>query len=162
MDVHPADRHHRLVGRKGFHVDLAAAVTVERVAHRGPNLLQIELVDAAADLLVARETDSHRPVGDFRVLDEPGGRFHDDGHARLVVGPQQGRAVAGDQGAAAERLQLGVVGHADHAVRRLSRNNLWCRRLACWAAETAAHRLKATLGQPLDRPAGGCRRPDSP
>ena len=37
------------------------------------------------------------PCGDFRMLHQPCGRFHDHGQAGLVVGPQQRRAVGGDQ-----------------------------------------------------------------
>ena len=85
----PSDRHHGLVGRERLDVDLAAGVAVERVADRRADLIQFQMVHAVADLLVAGEADSHRAVRDFRVLDQPGGGLHDDGHAGLVVGAQQ-------------------------------------------------------------------------
>ena len=65
MDVHAADGDHGQVGRKGLHVDLVAAVAVERVADRGADLGQVEVIDAAADLLVAGEADADRAVRRF-------------------------------------------------------------------------------------------------
>ena len=44
-------------------------------------------------------------------------RFHDHGHAGLVIGPQEGRAIGGHDGLADEGSQIGVVGHADHLAR---------------------------------------------
>ena len=93
------------------------ASAVERVTGHGPNLGEIDVVDAVADLFVASEADSHGPMLDFRMFHEPLGGFHDDGHARFIVGPEQGRAVAGDDRAALKLLQFGIFGHADHFAR---------------------------------------------
>ena len=69
VDVHAVDGDNRQVGRKRLDVDLAAAVAVERVANRRADLLQIELIDAVADLLVAGEADSHRAMRNLGMLD---------------------------------------------------------------------------------------------
>ena len=69
---------------------------------------------AQAHLFVAREADANRAVADLRALHQPRGRLHHDGHARLVVGAQQGRPVAGDERLADQGLQLRVLCHADH------------------------------------------------
>src|SRR5262249_52395568 len=74
---------------------------------------QIDVIDAVADFLVAGEEDAHRSVRDFWLLPEMSGQFHDHGQARLVVGAQERRAVAGDDRAADELAQLGIVGDAD-------------------------------------------------
>ena len=103
MDVHAADGDDGQVGREGFHVDLVGPLAVERVADRGGDLRRAEMVDALADLLVAGEAHPHRSVAELGMLDEPRGGLHDGGHAGLVVGAQQRRAVAGDERLADER-----------------------------------------------------------
>ena len=60
MDVHAADRHRRQIGRKCFHVELAGAAAIERVANRRPELGDIDMIDAVADFLVAREANFDR------------------------------------------------------------------------------------------------------
>ena len=114
MDVHAADDHLGHVGREGLNVDQVAPLAVERVAGHGADGRRVEVVHAAADLLVAGETQPQRPVAEPRMFPEPGGHLHEDGHARLVVGPQQRRAVAGNQGPPLEAVQLGVLRTADH------------------------------------------------
>ena len=49
---------------------MAGAFAVHRVGEVGAELLQIHLVDAAADLLVGREQDLDGAVLDLRVLDQ--------------------------------------------------------------------------------------------
>ena len=63
MDVHAADGHFGQVGREGLHVDHVGPLAVERVAGHGADLRQIEMIDAAADLLVAGEAEPDRPCG---------------------------------------------------------------------------------------------------
>ena len=65
MDVDAARRDDRQVGGKRFDVDLACAAAVERVADDGAELLQIDVIDAVADLLVAGEADADRAVRDL-------------------------------------------------------------------------------------------------
>ena len=78
------------------------------------------------------------------MLHEPGGRFHDHGHAGLVVGAQQRGAVGGDQGPADQVLQFRVVGHANHPARVARQHQV--------AAPIIADHLR------LDALAGGFRR----
>ena len=67
----PRDRHHGQVGGERLAVDLAGAAAVERVADHGAELLQIDVIDAVADLLVAGEADADRAVRD--LADGPSG-----------------------------------------------------------------------------------------
>ena len=108
MDVDAANCHCGQVGGEGFHVDQVAAHAVERIAGDGADFRQIEVIDAVADLLVAGEANSQRPMLDLRMFAEPIDGFHDDGHARLVVGPQQRSAVGGDQRPAAKSFSSGL------------------------------------------------------
>ena len=52
------------------------------------------MVGAARDLLVDREADADRRVLELGMAFEVGDRGHDLGHAGLVVGAEQRRAVA--------------------------------------------------------------------
>ena len=63
MDVDARDRDDGQVRRKRFAFDLACAAAVERVADGGAELLQVEVIDAVADLLIAGEADADRPCG---------------------------------------------------------------------------------------------------
>ena len=67
----PCDADHHQIGREGLDVDLVGPLAVERVADHGPQLGQIDVIDAVADLFVAGEADADRPVRNLRMLDEP-------------------------------------------------------------------------------------------
>ena len=60
-------------------------LAVERVAAHGVQLLQVEMIDAVADLLIAREANTHRAVRQLRVGEQVRGRLHDDRNAGLVI-----------------------------------------------------------------------------
>ena len=66
MDVHAANGDLGGLGGKGLHVDLVAAVAVERVADHGADLADIDVLHAAADFFVAGEAEADRPVDDLR------------------------------------------------------------------------------------------------
>ena len=64
----------------------------------GPEALHIELDYAAADFLIGRKPDHDGTMLAFGMRHDVLHRVHDFGHAGLVVGPQQGGAVGGDEG----------------------------------------------------------------
>ena len=96
MDRHAFDRDLDRIGGEALVLDRAGGLAVHRVAEIGAELLEIDLVDPAADLLVGGEEDADRAVPDVRVVDQELGRRHDLGDARLVVGAEQRGAVRGD------------------------------------------------------------------
>ena len=110
------------VGRKGFVLDIPGGFAVHRVGEVGAELLQVDLVDAAADLLVGREQDLDGAVLDIRILNQEPRRIHDLGEAGLVVGPQQRGAVGRDDVVPDLVGQRGMVGGADH-LRGISRQH---------------------------------------
>ena len=69
MNVDAANRHHGQIGGERLAVDLALAAAVERVTDDGAELLQIDVIDAVADLLIASETNADRAVR--QLPDEP-------------------------------------------------------------------------------------------
>ena len=69
---------------------------VERVGEVGAEALEVEVVDAVADLLVDGEADPRSGARDVGVGDELGDRGHDLGDAGLVVGAEERRPVGGD------------------------------------------------------------------
>ena len=77
-------------------VDAADLRAVERVREVGAELLDVEVVDAAADLLVDGEADPDRRMLDLGMRREIGDRAHDLRDARLVVGAEQRRPVGRD------------------------------------------------------------------
>lgn len=77
-----------------------------------------------ANLFVAGEAEANPPVRDFRVPHQEGGRFHDDGQARLVIGAEQRRAVSGYQRAALQLFQLGIVDDSNHLGRVARQHNV--------------------------------------
>ena len=58
------------VGREGLVLDIAGGFAVDGVGEIGAELLQVDLVDAAADLLVGREQDLDGAVLDLRIVDQ--------------------------------------------------------------------------------------------
>ncbi len=72
VNVDAGDGDGRQVGGEGLAVDLALAAAVERVGDVGAEFLQIDVIDAVADLLVAGEADADRPVRDFGMGDRGG------------------------------------------------------------------------------------------
>ena len=81
MDVDAGDLDHGEVGGERFHVDLADAAAVQGVADHGAELLQVDVIDAVADLLIAGEADADRAVRNFGLGHQLSGGLHDDGDA---------------------------------------------------------------------------------
>ena len=102
------------VGREGFVLDMAGGFAVHRIGEVGAELLQVGLVDAAADLFVGREQDLDGAVPDLRILNQEPRRIHDLGEAGLVVRPQQRGAIGRDDVVADLVGERGMVGGADH------------------------------------------------
>ena len=67
------------------------------------------MIDAVSDFFIAGEADADRPVDDFRMMQQMDGRRHDHGDSRLVVGTQECRAVRGDDGAADQLGEGGIL-----------------------------------------------------
>ena len=65
MDVHAADRDLDGLRREGLDVELVAAVAVDRVADHGADAADLDMIHAAADLLVAGKAEPDRPVDDL-------------------------------------------------------------------------------------------------
>ena len=102
------------VGGEGLVLDIPGGFAVHRVGEIGAELFQVDLVDAAADLLVGREQDLDRAVLDLRIVDQELRRIHDLGEAGLVVGAEQRGAVGGDDVVADLVGERGMIGGADH------------------------------------------------
>ena len=114
MNVDSADGHRGQVGRERFHVNRVGSRSIQGIADVCGELLQVDMIHAVADFLIAREEDSHRSVWYFRMLGEVGRHLHDDGDAGLVVGAQEGGPIGSDQRGATELLQFRVVRDTDH------------------------------------------------
>ena len=91
-----------------------ARFAVHGVGEVGAELFQIDLVDAAADLLVGREQDLDGAVLDLRILDQELRGIHDLGETGLVVGAEQRGAVGGDDVVADLVGERRMLGGADH------------------------------------------------
>jgi hypothetical protein len=96
MDAMAADADTHLGCGERLVVDPPDLGAVQRVGEVRSECVDVEVLDAAADLLVHGEADADRRVLDLRVADEIGDRGHDLGHARLVVGAEEGRPVRRD------------------------------------------------------------------
>ena len=113
MDVAAGDADvggRRIEGLDGVIVEVAA---VHRVGIVGAEGLDIEAVNAAADLLVGGKGDLEGAVG------RAGGeellqRRHDLSYAGLVVSPQQGGAVGDDETLPLVFLQVGEFSARQH------------------------------------------------
>ena len=100
------------VGREALHLDLAARAAVHGVGVAGAEPGDVEVLGAAAHLLVGGEGDADRAVRDFGVGEQVLGRGDDLGDPRLVVGAEQGGARGGDDVVADPLLEIGDVGRA--------------------------------------------------
>ena len=138
MGADALDRDGGAVGGKRLVLEVPGALAVHGVGEVGAEFLQVDLVDAAADLLVGREQDLDGAVLDVRVAHQELGRIHDLGDAGLVVGAEQRGAVTRDDVVADLAGQRGMLGSADH-LRRIARQR-------DVAAAVVAHDLRLDVG----------------
>ena len=96
VGVDPGDGDDGEIGGKRLGVDFPRAEAVEGVADDGADTPDVEMLRAAADLLVAGEDKPDRAVQHLAALHEPGGGRHDHRYPRLVVGAEERRAVGRD------------------------------------------------------------------
>jgi len=102
------------VGVEGLELDLAQRPAVDGVGKLGAELLDVELVGAAPDLLVGCEPDHEVAVLDLGVLDQDVDGGHDLGAPGLVVGAEERRPVGRyDVHADVATLEVGVLGGED-------------------------------------------------
>ena len=69
MRVEAVERHRHRVGGEALDLDLAAAAAVHRVGAARAEPRDVEVVGAAADLLVGREREPDRAVRDLGMRD---------------------------------------------------------------------------------------------
>ena len=103
-------RHHSGRCVEVFIVDLVHVAAVHRIGEIGAEALDVEQIGSLANLLVGGEADADLAVGQIFRKDTLG-HGHDLGNARLVVGPQQGGAVGGDERLPLHLGQEGEIGH---------------------------------------------------
>ena len=132
------------VGREGFVLDIPRGFAVHRIGEVGAELLQVDLVDAAADFLIGGEQDLDRAMLDLRILNQELRRVHDLGEAGLVVGAEQRGAVRRDDVVADLVGEGGMLRRADHLGRIARQHDI--------AAAIVAHDLR------FDVLAGAVRR----
>ena len=84
------------IGGEGFVLDIPGGFPVDGVGKISTELLQVDLVDAAADLFVRREQDLDGAMLDLRIVDQEMRRIHDFGKPGLVVGAEQRGAIRRD------------------------------------------------------------------
>ena len=101
LDVDPGAR-----GVEVLVLQLALHAAVHGVGEVGAERRDVEVIDAATHLLVGREADADLAVFDLGMRHEVFRGAHDLRHARLVVGPEQRRAVGVDQRVALEELSV--------------------------------------------------------
>ena len=101
------------IGRERLVLDMARGLAVDRVGEIGAEFLEVDLVDAAADLLVGREQDLDGAVLDLGIADQELRRVHDLGKPGLVVGAEQRGAVGGDDVVADLVGKRGMLGGTD-------------------------------------------------
>ena len=105
------------IGRKRLVLDMAGGFTIHRVGEIRTELLQVGLVDTAADLLVGREQDLDSAVPDLRIGEQDLRGVHDFGDTGLVVRAEQRGAIRGDDVVADLVGQRRIVRSPDHLGR---------------------------------------------
>ena len=109
------DDHLRRVERLGL--DLARRCSVERVRVLGPEALEIDVLGSARDLLIGSEADTNRSVRPAGTPLQVRDRGHDLGDTGLVVRPEQGRPVRGDEVVADLSLEQRQLIGVEHDAR---------------------------------------------
>ena len=97
MDAPAGDLNSRGSGIEALVLDLAELASVGGIGFLGTETRNIEVVCAAADLLVGCEGDADRPVRELRMRSVLGEEIHDLRDACLVIRAQKSRAVCDDK-----------------------------------------------------------------
>ena len=97
VDAPAGDLNSRGSGVEALVLDLAELASVGGIGFLGTETRNVEVVRAAADLLVGREGDADRPVRELRMRGVVGEEVHDLRDACLVIGAQKSRAVRDDE-----------------------------------------------------------------
>ena len=108
VDAHALDLHRGGAGVEVLVLQLSQGAAVYGVGEVAAKALHVKVLDAGTDLLVGGKGDLDGAVGRLFLQDLPGGA-EDLRHPGLVVAPQQGGAVGGDQGLALVLQQGGEV-----------------------------------------------------
>ena len=114
VNVRAGHRDECRVGAERLGLERPQARSVNRVGDIGRKGLDVEVLRAASDLLVGREPDADRAVEARRVFPPLPERLEDDGHAGLVVRPEQRGAVGGDNRQPLAPGERGFFRHTDH------------------------------------------------
>ncbi len=93
MRIDSGNGDRRQVRGEGFAFNRTHAAAIEGVADHGSQHSQGQMVDAAADFLIAGETEADGSVWNFGMSRQIRRRFHDDSDAGLVVTAEKRRAV---------------------------------------------------------------------
>ena len=114
VHVEPFEGHGDCVGREVFDLELPSLRPVERVGETRAEPVDVEILRAAADLLVRCKADLDRPVRDLRMGHQMLRGGHDLRHTGFVVRPKQRQARCGDDVVAALLGELGIGRFAEH------------------------------------------------
>ena len=114
MDRNSGYGDRRPVGRKTLECDLTErpAVHCVRVIHR--QLFEVEVIDAASDLLVRGEADADLAVRQFGMRQQCFRKRHDDSDASFVIGPKQSCAASRNDVFADLLLEIGICIRRKH------------------------------------------------
>ncbi len=115
------------------------------------------MVDAVSNFFVTGEANADWPVDDFRMIQQMDGRRHDHGDSRLVVRAQECRAVRGDDGAADQLGEGGILRSAQHTPRVARQHEI---APVVVGMHDRSHVFGRELGRRIDvREPGDARRP---
>ena len=90
-------------------LQLALHTAIDRIGKLSAEILDVEVIDTATNLLIGRETNADLAVLHLGVGQQVLRCGHNLGNTRLVVSAEQRRAVGMDQRMSLEELQLGEV-----------------------------------------------------
>ena len=144
VDRAAADLHPHLRARERLGLHLAGRRAVDGVRGDRAELVDREVDDAAADLLVGVEHDLDRAVRDLGMGDEIGDGGEDLGDAGLVVGAEERRPVGDDELVAGVVRELGRLARADDLPRAAELD------LAARVRDALRVRLAARLARRVD------------
>jgi hypothetical protein len=117
MDRDAFHAHVRLVRGERLVDDLTELGAVQRVRDVGLQVAREIRVNASANLLIRRERDPDRSMGQLRMLQQMMRDGHDDGDAGLIIRAQQRRSAGRDDVVTDLRAQVRKPRRRQHHVR---------------------------------------------